>query len=162
MTKLPVRRPDTGGEPPRDEEPPAGYSRERARAERLVQEPGKLAETLRSASSKLEGLSTRSSRFAAVRAELATLIALVRAWIAGDYRQISTTSIVSIVAGIIYFLNPLDVIPDFLLGFGFLDDATVLAFVLSRVSGELEQFRDWLGQLEPRTDVPGDQPESES
>lgn len=148
MTKLPDNSDGDARKLPSDTEPPAGYSREEERARRLINEPGKLADKLRAASSKLDGLSTRSSKFAAVRAELATLITLVRAWVAGDYRQISTTSIVSIVASIIYFLNPLDVIPDFILGFGFLDDATVLAFVLSRVSGELDQFREWLSQRE--------------
>ncbi len=157
MAKLPIEVPDKTGNQRPEADPPAGYSREEERAERLISEPGKLAEKLASASSKLDSLTTRSTKFAAVRGELATLIALARAWVAGEYREISTGSIVSIVAGIVYFLNPLDVVPDFILGFGFLDDATVLAFVLSRVSGELDQFRAWLHQRESPVDSSKDE-----
>ncbi|MCR9277686.1 MAG: YkvA family protein [Pseudomonadaceae bacterium] len=155
MKKLPA---NSGDE---QQDVPAGYSREETRARRLINEPGRLASKLHSASEKLDGVTSRSSKFATVRAELATLISLVRAWAAGDYRQISTASIVSIVAGIIYFLNPLDVVPDFIFGFGLLDDATVLAFVINRVSSELSQYRDWVRQRDGANEDPAGEPDGD-
>lgn len=42
-----------------------------------------------------------------------------------------------LVAAVAYFVVPTDLIPDFILGFGFSDDATVLATAISIVSGHI-------------------------
>ncbi len=47
------------------------------------------------------------------------------------------------VAGLLYFVSPLDAIPDWLLGVGFLDDIAVLGWVLKAVGDELNRFKDW-------------------
>jgi uncharacterized membrane protein YkvA (DUF1232 family) len=43
-----------------------------------------------------------------------------------------------IMAGLAYFVLPTDVIPDFLAGFGFTDDAAVLMMMLSMVSSSIK------------------------
>jgi len=43
----------------------------------------------------------------------------------------------------LYFVSPIDAIPDWLLGVGFLDDVAVLAWVLKTVSDELAAFSAW-------------------
>ncbi|MFE4525456.1 YkvA family protein [Cytobacillus firmus] len=48
-----------------------------------------------------------------------------------------------IIASILYFVSPIDLVPDFLIGMGILDDAAVLGFAVSQISGELEKFKDW-------------------
>lgn len=49
----------------------------------------------------------------------------------------------AIVAGLIYFVSPLDAIPDFIPGLGLVDDLAVLAWVMKTWGGELEAFRTW-------------------
>ena len=49
-------------------------------------------------------------------------VRLVKAWESGRYRRIPQKSLVAIVGAILYLVNPLDVIPDFLPGVGFLDE----------------------------------------
>lgn len=61
------------------------------------------------------------------------------------YREISWTSIAVITAGIIYFLSPLDVIPDFLSFIGFTDDAVVLAFIFNSLKKEFDKYINWRG-----------------
>jgi len=46
-------------------------------------------------------------------------------------------------AGVVYFVNPFDILPDFLLGLGFLDDASVIAFVMKSIKSELDRFAEW-------------------
>ena len=48
-----------------------------------------------------------------------------------------------VVAALLYFLSPLDVIPDFLGAVGFTDDAAVVLFVLSAIKNEINIYRDW-------------------
>ena len=68
---------------------------------------------------------------------------LVRAYANGSYREISPASIGLVVAGILYFVTPLDLVPDAIPGAGLVDDVTVLAFVLARLEGELARFTAW-------------------
>src|SRR5437660_8088671 len=59
---------------------------------------------------------------------LQTMLRLIRAYYQGDYRNAANSTLVVIIAAIIYIVNPLDLIPDALPALGFLDDATVVAF----------------------------------
>lgn len=75
--------------------------------------------------------------------KLKLVIALARDWSKGNYREISKGNMIMILAGIIYFVSPLDIVPDFLAGIGFLDDAAILSFVVSRLDKEIEKYRNW-------------------
>ncbi|PYK31899.1 MAG: hypothetical protein DME57_01875 [Verrucomicrobia bacterium] len=74
-----------------------------------------------------------------------TMLRLIRAYYRGEYRNISVTNLVLIIAAIIYVLNPWDVIPDWLPGLGFIDDATILAFAFQKTRDTLEDFTSWEG-----------------
>ena len=50
------------------------------------------------------------------------LQALCVAWWRGEYRAISSRALLTIVAGLLYFVSPLDAIPDWLPGIGLLDE----------------------------------------
>ena len=75
--------------------------------------------------------------------ELKTAFRLIKAWVSGSYRRIPTKSIVLIVAAIMYFLNPFDVVPDFLVHVGFIDDIAVLGYVFKSLSDEISEFKVW-------------------
>jgi len=50
-----------------------------------------------------------------------------------------------VIAGLAYFISPLDVIPDPIPGAGYLDDAVVVAWVLHQISDEVSKYRRWKG-----------------
>lgn len=51
-----------------------------------------------------------------------------------------------IIAGALaYVVFPIDIIPDFILGVGFLDDAFVLGFVVKQLSDEINQYKQFKG-----------------
>lgn len=68
---------------------------------------------------------------------------LMQAYARGEYRDVSLESLALIVASIIYFLMPLDVLPDFILGFGFVDDAALLTWTFRSVADDIERFLAW-------------------
>ena len=78
-----------------------------------------------------------------VWSELMALVRMVRAWSRGEYKRLPGRSILMALAAVIYFLDPLDLIPDFIPGIGYLDDATVIAFVFSSIHKDLQNFLDW-------------------
>jgi uncharacterized membrane protein YkvA (DUF1232 family) len=74
---------------------------------------------------------------------LQTMLRLIRAYSRGNYRSIEINAMVVIVAAVIYFVSPLDVIPDAIPQLGYLDDATILAIALRRTRHELDDFMIW-------------------
>ncbi len=78
-----------------------------------------------------------------LREDLGLLQQLCVAWWRGEYRQVTRPALVAAVAGLLYFLSPLDAIPDWIPGLGFVDDLAVLGWIIRKWSGELQAFRTW-------------------
>jgi len=86
---------------------------------------------------------SHSDVLSAVWRDLRTMMRLVIRWVNRSYLRVSWTPLVLIVGALLYFVAPVDVIPDSLGAVGFVDDVTVISTVVGRVRHELEQFRDW-------------------
>ena len=71
------------------------------------------------------------------------MLALVKDYWSGAYREIPWWSIASVVAALIYVINPLDLIPDVIPVIGQLDDAAVVAACLLLVEQDLHQYGEW-------------------
>ncbi|MBK1624563.1 YkvA family protein [Afifella marina] len=50
-----------------------------------------------------------------------------------------TRAKLTVVAALAYFVSPFDLVPDFIVGLGFLDDASVLAAALAAVSSSIRE-----------------------
>lgn len=62
-----------------------------------------------------------------------------------NYKNVPWKTIAIITAAIIYFVNPIDLIPDFMGVIGFTDDAIVLGFVFNSLREELVKYCNWRG-----------------
>ncbi|PWB36083.1 hypothetical protein DCO48_01150 [Pseudomonas sp. SDI] len=91
----------------------------------------------------------KGPRLGKLKDDVRLLQALCLAWWRGEYRAVSPRALLTIVAGLLYFVSPLDAIPDWLLGVGLLDDIAVLAWVLKTVDDELSAFRAWRNRQTP-------------
>lgn len=113
----------------------------RARARRLVESPDELQRVIGQAQRKQE--SARAARsLKHVLAKLRTLLDLIYAWVTGKYSGVSKANLVLIVGAVVYFLMPIDFVPDVIPGLGFVDDAAVIAWVVDAVRNELEKFEE--------------------
>jgi uncharacterized membrane protein YkvA (DUF1232 family) len=68
---------------------------------------------------------------------------LVAAYARGRYTAISFRALVAMVAALLYFVNPFDLVSDALLGIGFADDLTILTWVFGLWEQELKAFEQW-------------------
>jgi uncharacterized membrane protein YkvA (DUF1232 family) len=84
------------------------------------------------------------SPFQKIKAKLKTLGLLMRHFANGSYRGIETKNVIIILAGMIYFISPIDLIPDVLPIVGFADDIALISFIYNSLSDELEKFELWL------------------
>jgi uncharacterized membrane protein YkvA (DUF1232 family) len=44
---------------------------------------------------------------------------------------------------VVYFVMPVDLIPDFIAGLGFVDDAALLARTMKSVKSDIDDFKTW-------------------
>jgi uncharacterized membrane protein YkvA (DUF1232 family) len=119
---------------------PPFFERFFKRATAIVKNPSKVLDELTKADSKAESKSNLIKKFID---DLKLLIRLVRAWAKGDYKDVPITTIILAVAAIIYFVAPIDAIPDWILVVGYVDDAAVIAFVIASIKNDLTAFRGW-------------------
>jgi uncharacterized membrane protein YkvA (DUF1232 family) len=75
--------------------------------------------------------------------ELMLLTSLIKDYWKGKYRKIPYKAIAAIAFTILYVLNVVDLVPDFIPGLGLLDDATVVGLCLKLVSYDMEKYKDW-------------------
>lgn len=75
--------------------------------------------------------------------DIRLMFSLVRDFWNGRYRQVPWKTIAAIAGTLLYVLNPLDIIPDMIVGFGLLDDAGVVALCLRLVESDLHRYAAW-------------------
>lgn len=91
----------------------------------------------------------QGDRLGKLKDDLRLLQALCLAYWRGEYRAVSTKTMLSVVAGLMYFLSPFDAVPDWIPGIGMLDDIAVLAWVMKSLESELNAFRAWRARQAP-------------
>ena len=97
---------------------------------------------------KLVDEATRKSdqhvdRFKALWNDFQTMSRLVRCWINGTYRRVPVKTILWVLAALIYFVDPFDLIPDAFPVIGYVDDMTIVGFVINGIRGDLSRFLEW-------------------
>jgi uncharacterized membrane protein YkvA (DUF1232 family) len=70
------------------------------------------------------------------------LYSLFRDGVKGQY-DVHPATLGIIAGGLLYFIIPLDVIPDYLPLVGYLDDAAVLTAIINSLQGEIGKYRKW-------------------
>lgn len=90
-----------------------------------------------------KAIAMKVSGFTTLIQDVPLLIRLVRAYQSGRYRSIRRSSVIVAIAGLLYFLSPIDLIPDFLGAIGFIDDIAILGFVFASIQREIQAFRRW-------------------
>lgn len=92
---------------------------------------------------KLKTVNWKDVKFQTAKEKFTILGRLVRAYALGQYRAIPWKTVLKITAAIIYFISPIDLLPDLLPITGLTDDFGVLLWVYNSVSGEIEKFLTW-------------------
>ncbi len=71
------------------------------------------------------------------------MVSLVRNYIKKEYTDIPIGSIIAIVSALIYFVSPLDIVPDSIPFLGYFDDAAVVAACWQLVESDVEEYKIW-------------------
>ena len=119
----------------------APFRKATAEAESYVNDPERLRELLANAREKINHIPR--GPFAETWPYLMAMIRLLRAYHQGEYRDVSPPNLLVVVAAMIYFVSPFDVIPDSVPILGHIDDAMVVRLALESVRADLDTFMAW-------------------
>ena len=77
-------------------------------------------------------------------AELGKLMfAMVKDYRKGAYHQVPWFTVSAIGLSLLYILNPMDMIPDFIPGVGYVDDFALFTIILRFIQTDLHSYLDW-------------------
>jgi uncharacterized membrane protein YkvA (DUF1232 family) len=122
---------------------PPGLREAQRRAGKIIHKQKRLNAVLNEATAKLK---KNRSRLQKIFGNLELLIRMAKAYHSGEYRRLPLKAIITIVGAIIYVINPFDMIPDFITGLGFFDDAAVVTYVMKTLQDEINLFRQYLNE----------------
>ena len=76
-----------------------------------------------------------------------TFARMLRAHLNATYKDTPWRTLALLVAGLLYFVNPFDIVPDFIPVAGLLDDLTFLLLILKSIRKDVDLFREWEASL---------------
>ena len=110
-------------------------------AEAYARDPQRLRQLVEDAVGKINVIPR--GPFADTWPYLMAMIRLIRAYHRAEYRDLTEENLRTVLAAIIYFVSPFDVIPDYVPIIGHIDDAVVISLALRSVRADLDTFMAW-------------------
>lgn len=117
------------------------FKRANVGAARYARNSRSMFELVREALVKSGSLSGAS--FSTFREQVAVIARLLRAYASGEYRQLPWKTLMRIVAVMVYFVSPIDFLPDFLPIIGLTDDIALMLWLFSGIKDDIEKFKIW-------------------
>ena len=110
-------------------------------------EPSRLEQAASTGEHKLNKLSGQPpASLARWWQDLRLMVSLLNDYRKGNYSAVPWKVIAAIVAALVYFVSPVDVVPDFLPLAGYLDDALVIKLALDLARADLARYSQWQAQ----------------
>ena len=72
-----------------------------------------------------------------------SIFGTVNAYTSKEYTYVPWKTICLIVAGLIYFIYPVDLIPDFIPVSGLIDDIALIAWIYESIQDDIDNFLEW-------------------
>jgi uncharacterized membrane protein YkvA (DUF1232 family) len=113
------------------------------RAAQMAGKPGRLMLLLSRLAVKLREVNWQQVNAAAAKEKFFVLGRIIKAYAQGRYRAIPWKTMLIMVAAIIYFVNPIDLLPDLIPVAGLTDDFAILVWVYNSLQGEIDKFITW-------------------
>ena len=112
---------------------------DKERAEEILKNPNEAVRFYESLNDKMNKTKGLGKWFEVVD----TIGDMVVDYAKGNYREVPLNTIIGATAALIYFLSPIDVLPDVVIGLGQLDDIAIIAFAVKSISHDLDKYRKW-------------------
>ncbi|CBH22137.1 Methyltransferase type 11 (modular protein) [Acetoanaerobium sticklandii] len=116
------------------------YKKNETKAMEILKDKNKVSKLLEEAMNKAKA--NRIGPIDEIWSKLQIVFSLLKDWISGEYKQIPMGSLMILVVGLIYFITPIDILPDLIPG-GFVDDVVIFGFLFKQISADIDAYRSW-------------------
>jgi uncharacterized membrane protein YkvA (DUF1232 family) len=120
------------------------FAKAKNKTEEYINDDKKLSHLIGAATKKANGI---SGPFTEIRTSVLAVFRLIKSYAKGAYTTIPWQSLVMLVASVVYFVMPVDFIPDFIVGLGFAEDAAILGWTIKTFESGIDDFIEWEEKL---------------
>jgi uncharacterized membrane protein YkvA (DUF1232 family) len=113
------------------------------KAAQMAGKPGRLMLLFSRLAMKLREVNWQNINAGTAKEKFSVLGRLIKAYAQGQYRAIPWKAMLIVVAAIIYFVNPIDLLPDLIPVAGLTDDFAILVWVYNSLQAEIDKFISW-------------------
>ena len=115
------------------------YKENSAEAEEILKDEAKMEELIE----KVDEVYKTVPASETALSYIPLMMSLVKDHVKKEYTKTSQASMVSVVVALMYFVSPLDLIPDTIPMAGYVDDAVVISGCLALIRDEIEEYIAW-------------------
>jgi uncharacterized membrane protein YkvA (DUF1232 family) len=118
------------------------FNQAKERASKILSQPERMNRLLNTSKEKLSKLELQEHDFKGILGMIRTFIRMLKAFRTGQF-AIPWATIIMIVAALVYFVVPLDMIPDFIPIGGYIDDFALILAIFRKVKEDVVAFQAW-------------------
>lgn len=118
------------------------------KAKLLLKDNDRVKDLLTNAVHKLKGVIENNENLKEFSEKILVLFRMFKAQFTGDYRELPWKTLVMIAGAMIYFVTPIDMIPDFIPALGLTDDAAVVYYIYNSIKEDVARFKEWEQTIE--------------
>ena len=115
------------------------YESGKVEAERIVNDPDKMELFLQRLEQKLDDVPVVGEQLSMVP----VMISMIKSYVKGEYRECPVSTIVAMIASLLYLISPKDIIKDSIPVLGLLDDIAVIYLSWKYVIGDVDAYQKW-------------------
>lgn len=95
----------------------------------------------------------RNRSWGPLKEDVKTLLRMLLDYKNGHYTDLPWKTVSAIAFSLLYILNPLDLVPDFIPFLGYLDDITIVNFALKFIGDDIVNYREWAKSQSKTTEL---------
>ena len=118
------------------------FEKSQEKAREIYKDADKVERVLLRAEEKLKTINVVGEGLSKIPA----LISMIRSYIRKEYTELPVGSLIAAIGAIIYFVSPVDIIPDVVPALGVVDDAAVIVFACNMIFSDINDYIAWRDQ----------------
>ncbi len=113
------------------------------KAKKVATENERISQLLSEVKSRIENYKSSIGDGENFVSALDTFRRMLKAHFKGSYNAFSGKTILLLIFGLVYFITPTDLLPDFIPALGFIDDISVIYYLFRRITEDISKFEKW-------------------
>ena len=110
---------------------------------RIINEQSQVKKLIWQVSQKLQKINSSNQQVIELMEHVQLFLRMIKKSFVGEYSAFSHKTLLSLVFGLLYFVTPMDVVPDFVPLLGFSDDLSIIYFIIKNFKSDIEAFKVW-------------------